>query len=56
MKKHIDIINKTIQDIINKLNIFTKYINKYYEINNNILQNCNVKKKKLTKFKKFRYN
>ena len=45
MKKHIDIINKTIKDIINKLNEFTKYINKYYEINNNILDNYNVKKR-----------
>ena len=39
MKKHIDEINNTIKDIINKLNIFIKYINKYYEINNNILEN-----------------
>ena len=45
MKKDIDIINKTIKDIINKLNEFMKYINKYYELNNNIIENYNVKKR-----------
>ena len=45
MKKSIDIINRTIKDMINKLNEFMKYINKYYEINNNILENYNVKKR-----------
>ena len=45
MKKNIDIINTTIKDMINKLNEFMKYINKYYEINNNILENYNVKKR-----------
>ena len=45
MKKSIDLIEKTIKDIINKLNEFMKYINKYYEINNNILENYDVKKR-----------
>ena len=45
MKKSIDLIEKTIKDIINQLNEFMKYINKYYEINNNILENYDVKKR-----------
>ena len=44
LKINIDEINKTIKEVIDKLNRFMLYINKFYEINNNILENYDVKK------------
>ena len=45
LKINIDSINKTIKEVIDKLNGFMKYINKFYEINNNIIENYDVKKR-----------
>ena len=45
LKINIDEINKTIKEIIDKLNGFISYINKFYEINKNILERYDVKKK-----------
>ena len=45
LKINIDGINKTIKKVIDNLNGFMSYINKFYEINNNILENYNVKKR-----------
>ena len=42
IKIYIDSINKTIKEVINKLNRFTEDINKYYEINKRIFENYNV--------------
>ena len=42
---NIDEINKIIKKIIDKLNGFISYINKFYEINKNILERYDVKKK-----------
>ena len=43
MKNEIDIFNKDINDIINKLNELKDIMNIYYEINNNILKNYEKK-------------
>ena len=43
-KLNIDEISKTIKEVIDKLNGFMLYINKFYEINNNILENYDEKK------------
>ena len=40
MKVLIDSINQTIKEVIVRLNLFSKTINKYYEINNTIYNNC----------------
>ena len=45
LKINIDEINKTIKEVIDKLNGFMLYINKFYEINNNNLENYDVKKR-----------
>ena len=45
LKINIDEINKTIKEVIDELNGFMLYINKFYEINNNILENYDVKKR-----------
>ena len=45
LKINIDEINKTIKEAVDKLNGFISYINKFYEINNNILENYDVKKR-----------
>ena len=45
LKMNIDGINKTIKEVINNLNGFMTYINEFYEINNNILENYNIKKR-----------
>ena len=45
LKINIDEINKTIKEVIDNLNGFMLYINKFYEINNNILENYNIKKR-----------
>ena len=44
-KININKIFKTIKEVIDKLNGFMLYINKFYEINNNILKNYDVKKR-----------
>ena len=44
-KVNIDSINKIIKEVIDKLNGFKEYINKFYEINNNIIENYDVKKR-----------
>ena len=45
LKMNIDGINKTIKEVIKNLNGFMTYINEFYEINNNILENYNIKKR-----------
>ena len=39
LKTNIDQVNLTIKELIDKLNGFTEYINQFYEINKNILEN-----------------
>jgi hypothetical protein len=41
----IDKINKGIKEVIEELNGFMLYINKYYEINNNIVENYDTKRR-----------
>ena len=53
LKINIDGINKTIKEIIDNLNEFMSYINKFYEINNNILENDDVKRRNYQVLKKF---
>ena len=45
LKINIDEINKIIEQVIEQLNGFMSYINKFYKINNNILENYDVKKR-----------
>ena len=45
LKINIDGINKTIKEVIDKLNGFMLYMNKFYEINNYILENYDVKRR-----------
>ena len=45
LKINVDEIKKHLKEVIDNLNGFMSYINKYYEINNNILENYNIKKR-----------
>ena len=51
LKINIDAINKTIKEVIDKLNGFMLYISKFYEINNNILENYDVKRRNFQSLK-----
>ena len=51
LKINIDAINKTIKEVIDNLNGFMLYISKFYEINNNILENYDVKRRNFQSLK-----
>ena len=50
-KINIDEINKTIKEVIDNLNGFISYKNKFYGINNNILENYDVKRRNFQSLK-----